>query len=147
MKFVTAGNAAVRVAIVLVAVVALVGGCGGASKPQPPSPSASLTKAGGTSRVVLSLVGAQRIGIQLAPARVAGSAVVIPYSALVYDPAGTTYAFTRVAPLTYKQVKVTVQRISGNAAYVTSGPTAGDEVVTVGAEELYGVASGVLAQT
>jgi hypothetical protein len=147
MNFGTSANAAARVAVVLVAVVALIGGCGGSSKPQTPPPSAALSNTEGSHNVVLSEAGAQHIGLQLAPARPAGSSVVIPYSALVYDQQGNTYAFMRVAPFTYSELKVTIQRISGNRAYVRSGPTPGAEVVTVGAEELYGVASGVLGQT
>src|SRR5436305_1750370 len=107
MNFVTPANAAVRVVVVLVAVVALIGGCGGSSKPQALPPSAALSNAGGSHNVVLSAAGAQHIGLQLAPARAAGSSVVIPYSALVYDEHGNTYAFMRVAPLTYSELKVT----------------------------------------
>ena len=71
----------------------------------------------------------------------------MPYSAVIYDPSGKPYVFTNIRPLTYVEVPITVQRISGNSAYLTAGPPAGAKVVTVGAEELYGVQTGVLAQT
>jgi hypothetical protein len=132
-------------------------------------------------QVVLSPVGAQRIGVQTertqavpvpkapppivkikivagvkhtittpapAPPNPAGKAtVIIPYSAVVYDPSGQTYAFTNTGPLTYVEVPVTVDHISGNSAYLVKGPKPGVKVVSVGAEEIYGVQTGVLAQT
>jgi len=147
MRFPTPANTTGRLAIAAVAVVALLAGCGGSSKSQAPAPSGVLTHVGGTPRVILSPVGAQQIGLQLTPVRGARGTAVVPYAALVYDPTGVTYAFTRVAPLTYAEVRVNVARIAGNAVFVTSGLQPGSEVVTVGAEELYGVASGVLAQT
>ena len=73
--------------------------------------------------------------------------MIIPYSAVIYDPSGKTYAFTNTAPLTFVEVPITVDHISGNSAYLTTGPKAGAKVVSVGAEELYGVQTGVLAQT
>jgi hypothetical protein len=68
-------------------------------------------------------------------------------SAVVYAPSGTAYAFVKTAPLTYSEVTVTIDHISGASVWVRRGPRAGETVVTVGAEELYGVQTGVLAQT
>jgi hypothetical protein len=42
---------------------------------------------------------------------------------------------------------VTVDHIAGSSAYLVKGPKPGARVVSVGAEELFGVQSGVLAQT
>jgi hypothetical protein len=106
------------------------------------------------TRIVLTPIGAQRIGIQTAsaanPGKAAGKAgatAVIPYSAVVYDPNGNTSAFTNPSPLTYTEVPITVQTITGQTVYLTQGPSPGTHVVTVGAEELLGVQTGVLAQT
>ena len=41
----------------------------------------------------------------------------------------------------------TVDYIAGSSAYLRRGPHAGSDVVSSGAEELYGVQTGVLAQT
>jgi hypothetical protein len=73
--------------------------------------------------------------------------VTIPYSALIYDPSGRTYAFVAVGRLAYQQVPVTVAHIDGPVAYLDKGPHAGSQVVSIGAEELYGVQTGVLGQT
>jgi hypothetical protein len=123
-------------------------GCGGATTITVP-PSSRIEPVAGSSagKIVLSATGAQRIGIQTAPAARAGARILVPYSALVYDPNGNTYVFTSIAPLTYTEVPVTVDHINGNDVYLSRGPTRGAAVVTVGAEELLGVQTGVLAQT
>jgi hypothetical protein len=164
----------------LAAIAALAGvalaGCGSASPPPPPV-SGSLVGASSTSpgQIVLSALGAQRIGLQTAkatsasppaavttttivagvkhtttthPAAPAGSpTVIVPYSSVIYDPSGRVYVFTNTRPLTFVETPITVANISGNSAYLTKGPKPGTSVVTVGAEELYGVQTGVLAQT
>ncbi len=161
---------------IVVLVGAAVGGCGGSSTPSIPV-SGRLVGAIGTSpgQIILSQLGAQRIGVQIArvqsvpapppvvktkvvagvkhttttpaPAPAAGPTVIIPYSAVIYDASGQTYAFTNTGPLTYVEVPITVHSISGNSAYLMKGPKPGTSVVSVGAEELLGVQTGVLAQT
>jgi hypothetical protein len=136
------------------AAAALIGvalaGCGGSTS-QTIAPAARVEHVPGSpaDRIVLSAAGAQRIGIQTAPARGVPheSTVTIPFSAVVYDPSGATYAFTSPAPLTFTEVPIAIDHIDGDTAYLRSGPPAGTEVVTVGAEELYGVQTGVQAQT
>jgi hypothetical protein len=73
--------------------------------------------------------------------------VVIPPAAIVYDPSGRTYAFVSPAPLTFVEVPVVIDHIAGDSAYLLRGPRTGAKVVTVGAEELLGVQTGVLAQS
>ena len=136
-------------AAIVVLLGAVIAGCGSTAAPSVPA-SAVLVNAGPKSpgQVILSALGAQRIGVQTALVQDAHrSTVVVPYSAVIYDPSGKPYVFTNIRPLTYVEVPITVQRISGNSAYLTAGPPAGAKVVTVGAEELYGVQTGVLAQT
>ena len=148
--------------------------CGSTSEPSiPVSGQLVGQSAKSPGSVVLSALGAQRIGLQTAavqpvptpppivtttivhgvkttastPAPKPAAAVIIPYSAVIYDPSGKTYAFTNTAPLTFIEVPITVDHISGTSAYLATGPKAGAKVVSVGAEELYGVQTGVLAQT
>jgi hypothetical protein len=169
MSFATRPLAAI--AVLLGAVLA---GCGSTSTPPVPV-SGQLVGATGTSpgHITLSALGAQRIGLQTVvtqavptpppivkttvvagvkktiriPAPRPAASVIIPYSAVIYDPSGATYAFANTAPLTYVEVPITVQQIAGNLAYLSTGPKAGAKVVSIGAEELYGVQTGVLAQT
>ncbi|MGZ6617885.1 MAG: hypothetical protein ACXVFQ_26100 [Solirubrobacteraceae bacterium] len=148
--------------------------CGSTSEPSiPVSGQLVGQSAGSPGHVVLSALGAQRIGVRTSVARAVpapppivtttvvhgvktttstpapkpAAAVIIPYSAVIYDPSGKTYAFTNTAPLTFIEVPITVDHISGTSAYLSTGPKAGAKVVSVGAEELYGVQTGVLAQT
>jgi hypothetical protein len=155
------------------ALSAALGACGSSSGGSiPPSGRLIGATGGSVGRIVLSAVGAQRIGLETARARsrpapapivkttvVAGikrtttvrppapHGVIVPYSAVVYDPGGRTYVFTNPARLTYVETPIDVVSISGHDAYLSSGPKPGTRVVTVGAEELYGVQAGVLAQT
>jgi hypothetical protein len=152
----------------------IIAGCGSSREPSIPI-SARLVGATGSSpgQIILSQLGKDHIGLQTARAQavpvpppvvtttvVAGvkhttstpaprpsASVIVPYSALVYDPTGKTYVFMQRSPLTFVEVPATVDKIAGDAAYLASGPKAGAAIVTVGAEELYGVQTGVLAQT
>src|SRR5690242_5083931 len=84
----------------LVAVIALgmaVAGCGSSSSPNIPA-SGVLVNQTATSpgQIILTKLGADRIGLQTVPVRSGAAArtVAIPYSAIIYDPSGKTYAFT-----------------------------------------------------
>lgn len=149
-------------------------GCGSTSSPSIPA-SGVLVNATSKSpgQIILTQLGAERIGLQTSrahavpvpptivrtnvvsgrknmitiPAPKPASTVTVPYSSVIYDPSGKTYVFTKIRPLTYVEVPITVDHISGNSAYLKTGPKPGARVVSVGAEELYGVQTGVLAQT
>jgi hypothetical protein len=159
---------------------ALIAACGGSATPAIPA-SAKLLPASGRAagRIVLSQVGAQRIGVQTAAVRsvpppppappvkttvirhgvrvhvtaappappTGGPTVIVPYSAVIYDPSGATFVFTSISALDYTEVPISVDYIAGGSAYLFKGPRAGAQVVTVGAEELFGVQTGVLQQT
>jgi hypothetical protein len=75
------------------------------------------------------------------------STAIVPVAAVVYAPGGNTFVFASSGTLKYTEVPITVDHIAGNSVYLRSGPRPGTTVVTVGAEELFGVQTGVLAQT
>lgn len=100
--------------------------------------------------VVLTPLGARRIGIQTVPAAAArrrGSLTIVPYAALLYEPDGRTAVYVATGPLTYTRRYVAVRTITGSSVLVSSGLRPGASVVTVGAEELLGVQNGVGVQT
>jgi hypothetical protein len=132
----------------LTAIVIFATGCGGSSKPSSPA-ERIVQHAGSGDQIVLSALGAERIGLRTTIARSAGAnrEAIIPFSAVVYDPGGKTYAFASPAPLTYVEVPIVIDQVNGNAVYVQAGVRPGTRVVSTGAEELYGVQTGVLAQT
>jgi hypothetical protein len=136
-------------ALLIVIAVAALAGCGRGSDTSGPPPTAHLRLGQhGAASVVLTPLGAQRAGIQTAVASSAaqGGQAVVPYSALLYQPNGSSVVYTVTGPLTYTPVTVSVAGIQGNQIYVT-GLAPGTTVVTVGGEELLGVQDGVGVQT
>jgi multidrug efflux pump subunit AcrA (membrane-fusion protein) len=107
----------------------------------------------GTTNVVLTPLGAERIGVQTAPVAALprrsaqGALSVVPYSAVLYLLNGTPVVYTSPSRLTYTRVPVAIDHISGNQVYITSGPRPGSAVVIVGGEELLGVQEGVEQQS
>jgi hypothetical protein len=98
--------------------------CGGSSSPVV-APSATLVGARGGSagRILLTPVGAQRIGVQTATVRrvplaaaPARATVVVPSGALIYDASGRTYVFVGPAALSYTEVPVSVAYVSSGSA-------------------------------
>jgi len=134
--------------IAAAAVLAALTGCGAASGPGEP-PTARMAHAGphGALSVVLTPLGAQRVGVQTAAAAAAaGGQAMVPYSALLYQPDGTSVVYTVTGPLTYTLATVGVASMQGSRVYLT-GLTPGTVVVTVGGEELLGVQDGVGVET
>jgi hypothetical protein len=89
-------------------------------------------------RVTFTREGADRTGLETATVRTARGQTVVPYAALIYDPAGKTYVYTSPKPLTFMRAEVKVRDIRGDRAMLSDGPPAGTTVVTVGAAEVYG---------
>jgi len=101
----------------------------------------------GALSVVLTRLGAQRAGIATALAGPASQGrAVVPDSALLYQPDGSSAIYTVTGPLTYTLATVGVASIQGSQVYLT-GLKPGTTVVTVGGEELLGVQDGVGVQT
>jgi hypothetical protein len=150
------------VAAALIAVGVLLGGCtqpyGGANAPQSGVKAAQAVQANGTfsTRVVLTLGTAERLGIQTALVRemmaaVAGESVatahkVIPMAAVFYDKTGATWTYTNPEPLSYVRQLVSIARIDGDLAVLQSGPAVGTAVVTLGSAELAGIEDGVAGE-
>ena len=134
--------------IAAAAVLAALTGCGATSAPGEPA-TARMAHTGphGALSVVLTPLGAQRVGVQSAAATAAGGGrSVVPYSALLYQPDGTSVVYTVTGPLTYTLATVSVASMQGSQVYLT-GLTPGTTVVTTGGEELLGVQDGVGEQT
>ena len=69
--------------------------------------------------------------------------LVVPYSALLYDMYGSAWIYENTEPLTYVRRRVDVHHVQDNYAVLSRGLTAGVEVVTAGAAELFGTEFGV----
>jgi hypothetical protein len=142
----------IKVSLWLVALVAFavaLAGCGGGGSDTGDVSPARVEKiAGGGERVVLSEDAAKRLGIQTAAVRAAKGArdVVVPYSAVLYDPDGATWTYTSPAPRSYVRSDIEVASVNGDEAVLTKGPPVGADVVTVGAAEIWGVEYGEIEE-
>lgn len=90
------------------------------------------------STVTLTEEAAERIDVQTTAVTSAHDELEIPYDAVLYDPAGDTWAYTSPESLTFVRAPIDVDRIVGNRAFLSDGPPAGTDVVVVGAAELLG---------
>jgi hypothetical protein len=129
------------------AVTMILAGCGTASAPAGPSPATVKAIAGSpAAQVQLTEQAMRRLGITTSAIRAAkvslagrtGLHEVIPYSAVVYDADGSTWAYVTTAVRTFVRQPITVGAIEGSDAILTAGPAVGSAVVTVGASELLG---------
>jgi hypothetical protein len=90
-------------------------------------------------RVTLAPGAAERLGLEMGVVgQVPGGGTVVPYAAVVYDPNGGTWVYTSPKDRTFVREPITVTNITGEEAFLSSGPAVGTQVVTVGTAELYG---------
>jgi hypothetical protein len=99
-------------------------------------------------QVTLTEHAARRLGIRTAAVdrSSAPDTTVVPYSAVLYAPDGSTWVYTVPKPLTYVRRKVTVQVVqgaNGDQAVLSAGPPTGSTVVCTGVVELYGTELGL----
>jgi hypothetical protein len=97
-------------------------------------------------RLTLSEQAFIRLGVETAPVTpgdTAAGSMAMPYSALIYDLNGRTWAYTNPEGRVFVRHEVAVERIVDELAILTAGPEVGTLVVTVGAAELWGVETGV----
>jgi hypothetical protein len=121
-------------------------GCGGGSSEAAEDTGPAYVEAiEGTelSTVTLTEKAVSRLAIETATVQKNGAGKVIPYSAVLYSPTGETWAYVSPEPLTFVRHAIAVDRIDGNKAFLSRGPTVGTRVATVGVAELYGAESGL----
>lgn len=98
-------------------------------------------------RVTLTPSAAERTGVEttaVAAESVEGSErLVIPYSAVFYHYDGSTWTYTDEGDHSYVRAPIDIDHIDDDRAILSAGPPAGQQVVTVGAAELYGVEFGI----
>src|SRR5919204_621469 len=129
----------------LLVVPLLATACGGSAADEAAGKAAVVEKVGNVKRVVLTTEAARRLAIKTALVRGDGDGsgrTVIPYGAVLYDPNGATWTYTSPARGVFVRHDISVDRIDGNTAILTTGPPVGTRVVSVGAIELWGVEYG-----
>jgi hypothetical protein len=131
--------------LVLIAAGVSLSACSGSSETAYPETAshyepAKLEPIKGTDgkRVKFTAEGAKRVGLQTAVIHQDGQKKVMPYDALIYDAEGNAYTYTSPEPLTFVRQEIEIDHVDGDSVVLSKGPPAGTEVVTVGAEEVYG---------
>jgi hypothetical protein len=84
------------------------------------------------------LVPGDRVRVELQQESGTEKQKVVPYSAVYYDAKGDAWVYVNAAPFTYMRERITVERVAGDLALLSSGPAVGTRVVTVGVSLLYG---------
>lgn len=134
------------------ALVLALGGCGAAATASgAPEAKFQVEKSEGDNvvRIRLEPGVAQRLLLRTEPvANLTGAGAsagtrALPYGGLLYQPDGTTFVYTNPEPDVYVHEAVTVDRVNGDVAVISSGPAQGTPVVTDGAAELMGMEFGV----
>ena len=141
---------AVALIIAGVAAYALYQGIDGSSKASTEAAEAAVVEpidGSDLALVTLSAAAIERLDLKTVPVgkvSVDGeSRTVVPYGAVLYDPNGDTWIYTSPKPRTFTRQGITVDSIDGSQAVLSAGPAAGTQVVTVGAQELWGAELGI----
>lgn len=90
------------------------------------------------TRITLAASAADRLGIQTAPAAREGGQIVVPSAAVFVDPDGLFWVYTNPEPLVFIRHEISIASERRTRTFLSSGPSAGTDVVTVGVPELYG---------
>jgi hypothetical protein len=130
--------------LALLAILIGAAGCGAGEPPEERSP-ARVAGPPGSARIELTPIAARRAGIRTVTVPSAAGGAV-PASALVITARGVKVIFENPRRLTYMRTRVRLRRIAGGRAFLAGGPPAGTRVVVTGADELEGVARGVVPE-
>jgi hypothetical protein len=76
----------------------------------------------------------------------AGKRKVVPHEALIYNPDGDSFVYTKPEAETYIRAPVKVVRVDGGEAVLSDGPPADTTIVTTGAAELLATEYEILNQ-
>lgn len=131
-----------------IALIALsLGGCAKAAAPQEAGTDrvvkvTPVTGQGNLHLITLSAEAVTRLDIQTAKVQ-GGKTKVIPFTAVIYDPDGQSWAYVVTGDRTYERAAISIDRIDGDQAVLKAGPPGGTPVVTAGAPELLGTEYGV----
>lgn len=134
-------------AALLVAAGLALAGCGGSAQGAPEQPaevaSVDTPQDGGPGTVTLVAEAAKRLDVRTTPVTAGPAGLVVPYTAVIYEPDGSAWVYVQTKDLTYQRASIAVGNIAGDQVTLSSGPQAGTLVVSQGAAELVGVETGI----
>ena len=98
------------------------------------------------NRVTMADQTASLIPVKTTSVRRDGRRKVVPHNALIYNPEGDAFVYTKPKPQNYVRAPVEVVEVEGNRAVLSDGPPTGTTIVTLGAAELLATEYEILDQ-
>ena len=89
-----------------------------------------------------TLLAGQRVQLDIAVKGSEAPRLVLPWSAVLFDPQGGAWVYEQTAPQTFTHRRVSVLRVIGTDAVLEAGPAAGATIIITGAAELFGAEFG-----
>ena len=89
-----------------------------------------------------TLLAGQRVQIDVPLKGSETPRLVLPWSAVLFDPLGGSWVYEQTAPQTFTHRRVSVLRVTGTDAVLEAGPGAGAAIIITGAAELFGAEFG-----
>jgi hypothetical protein len=97
-------------------------------------------------RVKMEDSTAALLPVELASVRQEGKRKVVPHNAVIYNPDGGSFVYTKPKAETYIRAPIEIIRVNGNSAVLSDGPPAGTKIVTTGSAELLATEYEILNQ-
>jgi len=97
-------------------------------------------------RVKMEDATAALLPVELATVRERGNRKVVPHNAVIYNPDGGSFVYTKPRAETYIRAPIEIVRVHGDDATLSKGPPAGTEIVTTGSAELLATEYEILNQ-
>jgi hypothetical protein len=97
-------------------------------------------------RVTMADETARLIPVKTAEVRSRGERKVVPHLAVIYNPDGDAFVYTKPNPETYVRAPIEIERVDAGRALLSDGPAVGTTIVTVGAAELLATEYEILNQ-
>ncbi len=89
-----------------------------------------------------ALLAGQRVQLDIAVKGSETPRLVLPWSAVLFDPQGGAWVYEQTAPQTFTHRRVSILRVAGTDAVLEAGPAAGATIIITGAAELFGAEFG-----
>jgi hypothetical protein len=84
--------------------------------------------------------------VRVATVRQTGDRKVVPHNAVIYNPDGDVFVYTKPKAETYIREPIEIVRVNGDEATLSKGPAAGTKIVTTGSAELLATEYEILNQ-
>lgn len=98
----------------------------------------------GINTLLLTERAVERTGVTLGEVTTGPrNMTVIPISAGLYFPDGSTWVYLALEGFSYKRAPITIHDVTPAGVYLTSGPEVGTSIVTTGVPEFWGLESGI----